>query len=293
VILARSREGLSGTLRRPRDPSRAIFRFRRSDRLFIFCPTFCQASHIRVRQRIAGNYHSRVYGARRPHRADAERFTPEPGHGADGKRRKGEDHVFRTSEARLRIRCARTVHRRPYDGNPSFETSRGVHQQPERRARQAPELKGRAIEQILADLTKVPEDIRTAVRNHGGGFFNHNGLLVDHGSKAGGEPKGPLSDAIKSVFGGFAAFKEKFSAAAASQFGSGWAWLSVKDGALVVSSTPNQDSPVSQGMTPILTIDVWEHAYYLKYQNRRPEYIENWWHAINWNEASRRFEAAK
>jgi len=156
-----------------------------------------------------------------------------------------------------------------------------------------PELKGRGIEQILADLAKVPEDIRTAVRNHGGGYFNHNVFWSIMGPKSGGEPQGPLSDAIKSAFGGFAAFKEKFSAAAASQFGSGWAWLSVKDGTLVVSSTPNQDSPVSHGMTPILTIDVWEHAYYLKYQNRRPEYIENWWHTINWNEATRRFEAAK
>jgi Fe-Mn family superoxide dismutase len=156
-----------------------------------------------------------------------------------------------------------------------------------------PELKGKAIEQILADLTKVPEDIRTAVRNHGGGYFNHNVFWSIMGPKGGGEPKGPLADAIRSAFGGFAAFKEKLSAAATSQFGSGWAWLCVKDGALVVNATPNQDSPVSQGMAPVLTIDVWEHAYYLKYQNRRPEYIENWWHTINWNEAARRFESAK
>jgi Fe-Mn family superoxide dismutase len=156
-----------------------------------------------------------------------------------------------------------------------------------------PELKGLPIEKILADLAKVPEDIRTAVRNHGGGYLNHNVFWSIMGPKGGGEPKGPLYDAIKSAFGGFAAFKEKLSGAAASQFGSGWAWLSVKDGKLVVSATPNQDSPVSQGMTPVLAIDVWEHAYYLKYQNRRPEYIESWWNTINWNEASRRFEAAK
>ena len=156
-----------------------------------------------------------------------------------------------------------------------------------------PELKGKAIEEILADLAKVPEDIRTAVRNHGGGYFNHNVFWSIMGPKGGGEPKGPLADAKSSAFGGFAAFKEKLSAAATTQFGSGWAWLCVKDGALVVSATPNQDSPVSQGMTPVLTIDVWEHAYYLKYQNRRPEYIENWWHTINWNEAARRFESAK
>ena len=156
-----------------------------------------------------------------------------------------------------------------------------------------PELKAKPIEQLLADLTKVPEDIRTAVRNHGGGYFNHNVFWAIMGPKAGGEPKGPLADAIRTAFGGFAAFKEKFSAAATSQFGSGWAWLCVKDGTLVVTQTPNQDSPISQGMTPVLTIDVWEHAYYLKYQNRRPEYIENWWHTINWNEAARRFESAK
>jgi Fe-Mn family superoxide dismutase len=156
-----------------------------------------------------------------------------------------------------------------------------------------PELKGKTVEQILGDLAKVPEDIRTAVRNHGGGYFNHNVFWTIMAPKAGGEPKGPVADAIKSAFGGFAAFKEKFSAAAASQFGSGWAWLSVKDGKLVLLSTSNQDSPISQGMTPVLTIDIWEHAYYLKYQNRRPEYIENWWHTINWAEVNRRFEAAK
>ncbi len=155
-----------------------------------------------------------------------------------------------------------------------------------------PELKGKTIEQILVDLTAVPEDIRTAVRNHGGGFFNHSVFWMIMGPKAGGEPKGPVADAIRSAFGDFAGFKEKLSAAAAGQFGSGWAWLSVKNGKLVVSSTPNQDSPLSQGMTPILGIDVWEHAYYLKYQNRRPEYIENWWSTVNWTEVTRRFEAA-
>jgi Fe-Mn family superoxide dismutase len=156
-----------------------------------------------------------------------------------------------------------------------------------------PELKGKSIEEILADLTAVPEDIRAAVRNHGGGFFNHNVFWTIMGPKAPGEPKGRISEAIRAAFGSFAGFKEKFAAAAAGQFGSGWAWLSVKDGKLVVSSTPNQDSPLSQGMTPIMGIDVWEHAYYLKYQNRRPEYIENWWSTVNWSEVNRRFEAAK
>jgi Fe-Mn family superoxide dismutase len=156
-----------------------------------------------------------------------------------------------------------------------------------------PELKGKSIEQILTDLAAAPEDIRIALRNHGGGFFNHNVFWSIMGPKAGGEPKGPLADAIRSAFGGFAEFKEKLSAAAAGQFGSGWAWLSVKDGKLVVSSTPNQDSPLSQRMTPIMGIDVWEHAYYLKYQNRRPEYVENWWNTVNWTEVTRRFEAAR
>jgi Fe-Mn family superoxide dismutase len=156
-----------------------------------------------------------------------------------------------------------------------------------------PELKKKTAEDILADLTRVPEDIRTAVRNHGGGFYNHALFWTIMGPKGGGEPKGPLADAIRSAFGAFGAFKEKFSAAAASQFGSGWAWLSVKDGKLVVSATPNQDCPLSLGMTPILCIDVWEHAYYLKYQNRRPDYIEGWWHTVNWEEVTRRFEAAK
>lgn len=156
-----------------------------------------------------------------------------------------------------------------------------------------PELKKKTAEDILADLTRVPEDIRTAVRNHGGGFYNHALFWTIMGPKGGGEPKGPLADAIRSVFGAFGSFKEKFSAAAASQFGSGWAWLSVKDGKLVVSATPNQDCPLSLGMTPILCIDVWEHAYYLKYQNRRPDYIEGWWHTVNWEEVTRRFEAAK
>lgn len=156
-----------------------------------------------------------------------------------------------------------------------------------------PELKGKTPETLLADLSRVPEDIRAAVRNHGGGYYNHAVFWTIMGPKRGGEPKGALFDAIRSAFGNFAAFKEKFSAAAAGQFGSGWAWLSVKDGGLVVSSTPNQDTPLSQGMTPILALDVWEHAYYLKYQNRRPEYIEAWWNTVNWEEVTRRFETGK
>ncbi|UCG52563.1 MAG: superoxide dismutase, partial [Candidatus Latescibacterota bacterium] len=114
------------------------------------------------------------------------------------------------------------------------------------------------------------------------------------GPKAGGEPKGPLAEAIGKTFGNFATFKDTFSKAAATRFGSGWAWLNVGSGGeLTVTSTPNQDSPLSEGLTPILTLDVWEHAYYLKYQNRRPEYIENWWNTVNWDEVARRFEEAK
>jgi Fe-Mn family superoxide dismutase len=157
-----------------------------------------------------------------------------------------------------------------------------------------PDFQAGDIEDILADLGAVPEDIRTAVRNNGGGFYNHDIFWNIMGPNGGGDPKGPLADAIKSTFGNFDAFKDKFSNAAATRFGSGWAWLSVNpSGSLVVSSTPNQDCPISDGSTPILGLDVWEHAYYLKYQNRRPEYIDNWWNVINWEEVTRRFEAAR
>jgi Fe-Mn family superoxide dismutase len=157
-----------------------------------------------------------------------------------------------------------------------------------------PDFQAGDIEEILADLGAVPEDIRTAVRNNGGGFFNHDLFWNIMGPNSGGEPQGPLADAIKSTFGNFDAFKDQFSKAGATRFGSGWAWLSVNpSGSLVVSSTANQDSPISDGSTPILGLDVWEHAYYLKYQNRRPEYIDNWWNVINWEEVTRRFEATR
>ena len=157
-----------------------------------------------------------------------------------------------------------------------------------------PEYKPQGIEDILADLGGIPEDIRTAVTNNGGGFYNHDIFWNIMGPNGGGEPKGPLVDVIKSTFGTFEAFKDQFSKAGATRFGSGWAWLSVNpSGSLVVSSSANQDNPISDGSTPILTLDVWEHAYYLKYQNRRPEYIGNWWNVINWEEVTRRYEAAK
>jgi len=155
----------------------------------------------------------------------------------------------------------------------------------------APELSGKSLEELLANgLAAVPESIRTAVRNHGGGTINHNLFWNIIGPNAGGAPSGKLAEAVKSTFGGFDQFKEKFNVAAMGRFGSGWAWL-VKDGAgkLDISSTANQDSPISEGKTPLLTLDVWEHAYYLKYQNRRVEYISAWWNVVNWPEVEKRF----
>lgn len=149
-----------------------------------------------------------------------------------------------------------------------------------------------SVEKLLADLNAVPEAIRTAVRNNGGGHVNHILFWEIMAKNAGGEPTGDLAAAIKKEFGDFKAFREKFSNAAATRFGSGWAWLSVKAGRLIVSSTANQDSPISEGMTPILGIDVWEHAYYLKYQNRRPDYIEAWWNVVNWKAVAEKFHAA-
>jgi superoxide dismutase, Fe-Mn family len=135
---------------------------------------------------------------------------------------------------------------------------------------------------LLRTLESVPESIRAAVRNHGGGHVNHNLFWNIMAPNAGGEPTADVARTITKSFGGFAAFKEQFSNAAANRFGSGWAWLSVKNRTLIIGSTANQDSPYSDGATPILGLDVWEHAYYLKYQNRRPDYIEAWWNVVNW-----------
>lgn len=153
-----------------------------------------------------------------------------------------------------------------------------------------PELANKSVEDLLKDLNAVPEDIRTAVRNNGGGHWNHSMFWVIMSPKGGGEPSGALADAIKKAFGDFKTFKEKLAAAAVGQFGSGWGWL-VKDssGGLAVMATPNQDNPISNGRTPILGIDVWEHAYYLNYQNRRPDYIAAWWNVVNWDAVSQRF----
>ena len=148
------------------------------------------------------------------------------------------------------------------------------------------ELEGKSIEAILGDLSAVPEGIRTAVRNNGGGYANHNLFWQVMGPGGGGAPSGALGDAINSAFGSFDDFKSAFSAAAATRFGSGWAWLVNDGGALSVSSTPNQDTPLMSGGTPILGIDVWEHAYYLNYQNRRPDYIAAFFNVINWDKVS-------
>ena len=154
----------------------------------------------------------------------------------------------------------------------------------------APEWQNKSIEEILKSIDKLPESIRTAVRNNGGGHANHTLFWQLMGPGKGGEPKGALGDAINSTFGGFDKFKETFGNAGITRFGSGWAWLTVHNGKLEISSTPNQDSPIMEGKTPILGLDVWEHAYYLKYQNRRPDYIKEWWNVVNWDEVAKRFK---
>lgn len=152
-----------------------------------------------------------------------------------------------------------------------------------------PELQGKPIEQLIADLNAIPEDIRTAVRNNGGGHANHTMFWQIMGPNAGGAPTGKVAEAINAKFGSFDAFKEAFAKAATTRFGSGWAWLIKAGDGVEVVSTPNQDSPLMEGKTPILGIDVWEHAYYLKYQNRRPDYITAWWNVVNWDAVNARF----
>ncbi len=152
-----------------------------------------------------------------------------------------------------------------------------------------PELASKSLEELLSDLNAVPEDIRTIVRNHGGGTWNHSMFWVIMAPNAGGEPKGELAKAIEAAFGSFDAFKAEFEKAANGRFGSGWAWLvKTQSNGLAVVSTANQDNPMSEGLKPIMGIDVWEHAYYLKYQNRRAEYVSNWWNVVNWDEVARR-----
>ena len=154
------------------------------------------------------------------------------------------------------------------------------------------EMPNNTIEQLLTSLDKIPEDIRTTVRNNAGGYYNHMIYWEIMGPGKGGEPKGNLASGITKAFGNFANFKSELEKAGLGRFGSGWAWLSrKKDGSLVVHSTPNQDTPLAEGMFPVIGVDVWEHAYYLKYQNRRAEYLTNWWNVVNWDEAEKRFSS--
>ena len=158
----------------------------------------------------------------------------------------------------------------------------------------APELAGKTVEELLANnCAIVPDAIKTAVRNNGGGHVNHSMFWTILGPNAGGAPVGNLASAINGSFGSFDAFKEKFNAAATTRFGSGWAWLLKTGGGVEITSSANQDSPIMEGKFPVIGLDVWEHAYYLKYQNRRPEYIGAWWNAVNWQEAEKRFNAGK
>ncbi len=156
-----------------------------------------------------------------------------------------------------------------------------------------PSLASKTVEDLLINLKTLPDSVRGAVNNHGGGHLNHSIFWNNLSPKGGGEPTGPLADAINSAFGGFAGFKEKFSGAAGARFGSGWAWLCVDKGKkLVIKDFPNQDNPLTEGLKPILGLDVWEHAYYLKYQNRRPDYIAAFWNIVNWPDVAARFAKA-
>ena len=161
-----------------------------------------------------------------------------------------------------------------------------------------PDLEGKSVEELIGDLSAVPEDIRTAVRNNGGGHANHTLFWSVMGAGKGGEPTGDLADAIGECLGGFATFKESFATAAVNRFGSGWAWLGAHgDGTLGICSTANQDNPLMKEVqcagTPILGLDVWEHAYYLNYQNRRPDYVAAWWNVVDWDAVAARYTAAK
>jgi len=156
-----------------------------------------------------------------------------------------------------------------------------------------PDQEGSDLEALLRGIDDVPEDIRTAVRNNGGGHHNHSLFWEIMGPNAGGEPTGSVGEAIRSAFGDFGSFRDRFAAAATGRFGSGWAWLVADGGGVQIIDLPNQDSPLMQGRVPILGLDVWEHAYYLNYQNRRPDYVSAWWNVVNWTEVEKRFQAAR
>lgn len=155
------------------------------------------------------------------------------------------------------------------------------------------DLQSKSLEDLIANLNNIPEGIRGAVRNNGGGHLNHSMFWTIMSPNGGGEPSGELGDAINSAFGSFSDFQDQFAKAGATRFGSGWAWLCVDGGKLVVNSTPNQDNPITDGLKPILGVDVWEHAYYLNYQNRRPDYIKAWWNVVNWDQVAKNFSDAK
>jgi Fe-Mn family superoxide dismutase len=154
------------------------------------------------------------------------------------------------------------------------------------------EWEGKPIEEVIANLDSLPDDKKGVVRNNGGGHLNHSLFWESMSPDGGGEPSGDLASAISDAFGSFDAFKEQFEAAGVGQFGSGWAWLVLDGGSLKITSTPNQDSPITSGATPLVGNDVWEHAYYLKYQNKRPDYLKAWWNVVNWDKVAERYAAA-
>lgn len=156
-----------------------------------------------------------------------------------------------------------------------------------------PDLNMGSAEDLLMHLDRVPDDIRTAVRNNGGGHVNHTMFWEIMAPSAGGEPSGALADAIRSAFGDFATFKSQFKAAGVGRFGSGWAWLVLNNGKLAIESTANQDNPMMEMKAPVMGVDVWEHAYYLKYQNRRPDYLDAWWNVVNWQAVAKRLDMAR
>jgi superoxide dismutase, Fe-Mn family len=187
----------------------------------------------------------------------------------------------------------------PYIDKMTMEIHHGKHHQAyitnvNKALESAPELAGKTVEELLAkNCAIVPDAIKTAVRNNGGGHINHSMFWTILGPGAGGAPVGNLASAITGAFGSFDAFKEKFGAAATTRFGSGWAWLLKTSSGVEITSTANQDSPVMEGKFPVIGLDVWEHAYYLKYQNKRPDYIAAWWSVVNWAAAEKRFNAGK
>jgi len=184
----------------------------------------------------------------------------------------------------------------PYIDKQTMEIHHGKHHQAyvtnlNAALEKHPELQSKNVEELLKGINSVPEDIRTAVRNNGGGHVNHTMFWQIMGPKAGGQPSGAIGDAIKSAFGSFDKLKEEFKKAAVGRFGSGWAWLIDNGGRLSIESTANQDSPLMENKKYVMGLDVWEHAYYLKYQNRRPDYIDAWWNVVNWEAVNKRLQA--